>query len=114
MLLGQLDFTVWLNVSSVARILRGRGLSAEPFGPPESGRWFLQAGRVRGRTLSSVHIAAHVREQMAIELVTPTYIARLADTLLESLEATPELVDHQAMVVPGDESGVWLRTPQSA
>ncbi len=41
LLLGQLDFSVWINVSSVASFLRGRGLLAEPFAPPESTRWFL-------------------------------------------------------------------------
>jgi len=108
LLLGQLDFTVWLNVSSVARFLRGRGLLAQPFGPPESASWFMTAGKVYGNTLATVHIAPHMREVMALELVTPAYMAKLADTLLTSLQENPQLVDEQAMVVPGDESTVWL------
>lgn len=107
LLLGQLDYSVWVNVSSVASILRGRGFLAEPMGPPESARWFLRAGRIRGNTLSTVHVTAHVREMMAIELVTPAYVAKLTDTLLNSLNAFPELVDEQALVAPGDESATW-------
>ncbi len=107
LLLGQLDYATWVNVSSVARLLQGRGLLAEPFGPPESERWFLLAGRQRGSTLSTVHIAAHLREQLAIELMTPPYVAKLADTLLSALEETPELADEQTMVSPGDERAVW-------
>jgi hypothetical protein len=108
LLLGQLDFTVWVNVSSVARVLRGRGLLAEPIGFPESTRWFLRAGRTHGKTLTTVLIAAHVREMMAIELVTPAYVAKLGDTLLRNVEHSPELVDAQTIVVPGDESAVWI------
>jgi hypothetical protein len=107
LLLGQLDYSTWVNVSSVARVLKGRGLSAKPFGRPESERWFLLAGRQRGSTLSTVHIAAHVREQLAIELMTPPYVAKLADTLLRALEDAPELADEQTMVAPGDEQIVW-------
>jgi len=107
LLLGQLDCATWVNVSSVARLLQGRGLVAEPFGPPESERWFLIAGRQRGSTLSTVHIAAHLREQLAIELMTPPYVAKMADTLLSALEEAPELVDEQTMVSPGDERAVW-------
>jgi hypothetical protein len=107
LLLGQLDYATWVNISSIARLLRGRGLVAEPFGPPESERWFLLAGRQRGSTLSTVHIAAHLREQLAIELMTPPYVAKLADTLLSALEETPELADEQTMVAPGDERAVW-------
>jgi hypothetical protein len=54
LLLGQLDFTTWLNVSSVAATLRGRGLFAEPVAPPESTRWFLIAARRRGNSLTQV------------------------------------------------------------
>ncbi len=107
LLLGQLDYATWVNVSSVARLLQGRGLIAEPFGSPESERWFLLAGRLRGSTLSTVHIAAHLREQLAIELMTPPYVAKLADTLLSALEETPELADEQTMVSPGDERAAW-------
>ena len=87
--------------------LESRGLVAEPFGPPESERWFLLAGRRRGSTLSTVHIAAHLREQLAIELMTPPYVAKLANTLLSALEETPELADGQTLVSPGDERAVW-------
>jgi hypothetical protein len=107
LLLGQLDYSTWVNVSSVARILRGRGLVAEPFGPPESEHWFLLAGRQRGSTLSTVHIAPHLREQLAIELMTPTYVAKLATTLLDALEESPTLAEEQTLVTPGDEQPVW-------
>jgi hypothetical protein len=107
LLLGQLDYATWVNVSSVARLLHGRGLVAEPFGPPESERWFLLAGRQRGSTLATVHIAAHLREQLAIELMTLPYVAKMAETLLSALEETPELADEQTIVSPGDERDVW-------
>jgi hypothetical protein len=110
LLLGQLDYTVWLNVSSVARLMRGRGLITQPIGPPESAKWFLRAGRMHGNTLGTGQIAAHVREMMAIELVTPAYIAKMADALLRSILDKPELVDDQALVVPGHESAAWLST----
>ena len=113
LLLGQLDYATWVNVSSVARLLQGRGLLAEPFGPPESERWFLLAGRRRGSTLATVHIAAHLREQLAIELMTPPYVAKLADTLLSALDETPELADEQTMVSPGDERAVWQAPSES-
>lgn len=45
---------------------------------------------------------------MAIELVTPAYVTKLADTLLTNLRQHPELVDEQTMIVPGDETVVWL------
>jgi hypothetical protein len=107
LLLGQLDFSVWINVSSVAATLRGRGLIAEPIAPPESARWFLRAGRRHGNSVTFVHVAAHVREMMAIELVTPVYAAKLVGTLLDSGEVDPELLNEQTAVVPGDESAVW-------
>jgi len=107
LLLGQLDFTVWINVSSVAASLRGRGLIAEPIAAPESTRWFLRAGRRRGNHVTVVHVAAHLREMMAIELVTPVYVAKLVETLLDSVDLDPELFDEQTAVVPGDESAVW-------
>ncbi len=44
---------------------------------------------------------------MAIELVTPAYVAKLADTLLSSLDSFPELIDEQSLVVPGDERSTW-------
>jgi hypothetical protein len=108
LMLGQLDYTVWLNVSSVARVLKGRGLLAKPFGPPESEEWFMEAGRLDRTTLATVHIAPHVREIMALELVTPPYMAKLADTLLRGLAEDPRLVDEKTIVVPGDETRVWL------
>jgi hypothetical protein len=107
LLLGQLDFSVWINVSSVAATLRGRGLIAEPIEPPESTRWFLRAGRRRGNSMTVVHVAAHLREMMAIELVTPVYVTKLVQTLLDSVESDPQLFDEQTIVVPGDESIGW-------
>ena len=44
---------------------------------------------------------------MAIELVTPVYVAKLVETLLDSVDLDPELFDEQTAVVPGDESAVW-------
>jgi hypothetical protein len=81
---------------------------AEPFGPPKPAEWFMRAGRVHRGALATVHIAAYVREMMAIELVTPAYMAKLADTLLRSLEDDPQLVDQQTMVVPGNETVAWF------
>jgi hypothetical protein len=108
LMLGQLDYTVWLNVSSVARVLRGRGLLATPFGPPESAEWFMVAGRRDRTNLTTVHIAPHVREIMALELVAPTYMAKLALSLLRALSDDQRLIDEKTIVVPGDESRVWL------
>ena len=104
LLLGQLDYTVWLNVSSVARVLQGHGLLARPFGPPESADWFMVAGRRDRTNLATIHVAPHVREIMALELVTPPYMAKLADTLLRALSEDPRLVDEKTIVVPGDET----------
>lgn len=44
---------------------------------------------------------------MAIDLVTPTYAAKLVATLLDSVDSNPELFDDRTAVVPGDESRVW-------
>jgi hypothetical protein len=110
-LLGQLDFTTWINVSSVAATLRGRGMLAEPVAPPESTKWFLIAGRRRGNSITQVHVAAHVREMMAIELVTPVYTAKLVETLLNAAEGDSERFDEQTAVVPGDESATWRPRP---
>ena len=107
-MLGHLDYTVWLNVSSVARVLRGRGLLATPFGPPESAEWFMVAGRRDRTNITTVHIAPHVREIMALELVAPTYMAKLALSLLRALSDDQRLIDEKTIVVPGDESRVWL------
>jgi hypothetical protein len=80
---------------------------AEPIEPPGSTRWFLRAGRRSGNSLTVVHVAAHLREMMAIELVTPVYVAKLVQTLLDRVELDPQLFDDQAVVVPGDESIAW-------
>ncbi len=44
---------------------------------------------------------------MAIERITPVYVAKLVETLLDSVESDPQLFDEQTIVVPGDESIVW-------
>lgn len=75
--------------------------------PPESTRWSLRAGKRRGDSMTIVHVAAHLREMMAIELVTPVYVAKLVQTLLDSVELDPQPFDEQTVVVPGDESIVW-------
>lgn len=106
-LLGQLDYTVLLNVSSVTRFLRGRGLIAHEIGPTESASWFLTGGRRHGNVVTTVTVTAQVREMMAIELTTPAYVAKLVHTLLESIADQPNLVNEQTMVAPGDERAVW-------
>lgn len=45
--------------------------------------------------------------------MTPTYVAKLATTLLNALEESPTLVDEQTMVTPGDEQAVW-QTPRES
>jgi hypothetical protein len=57
--------------------------------------------------MTVVHVAAHLRGMMAIELVTPVYVTKLVQTLLDSVESEPQLFDEQTIVVPGDESIVW-------
>ncbi len=107
LLLGQLDYTVWVNVSSVGSTLRGRGLIAEAIVPPESETWFLRVARPRGNTATQVHVAAHIREMMAIELVTPLYVVKMVETLLDSVVRDPELFNEQTAVVPGEERAAW-------
>ncbi len=110
LLLGQLDYSVWVNVTSMAAFLRGRGFYAEPIAHPDSSAWFLIAGRRHGKSMHTVHVSAHIREMMAIELVTPTAVSKLIETLLDGVQKDARLFDEQTAVVPGDERGVWEPT----
>jgi hypothetical protein len=68
--LGEVDDTVRVNVSSVARFLRGRGPVVQQLPATESTTWLLRVGRGHGSALSTVPMSCQVRAMMAIELMT--------------------------------------------
>lgn len=89
LLFGALDVTTWVNVSAVCRALRLRGYSAEPLSPPKSEGGFLRASVVMGTTLRQLTLAPHLREAMALELMTTPTLLGLVDTAFRSTWIEP-------------------------
>lgn len=107
LLIGRMDFTTWINVSAVARYLGGRGLAARAVPVEEAGDGFVVVTKRFGQVAYEMHVTPHLREMMAIELMTTATLADLVEALLDASFDDPSLRDAQAMVVPGDERAAW-------
>lgn len=101
LLLGYVDYVVYLNTEVLEAMFAARGLKAQVARPPESLETFLSAGRGSG----GMTTPATLRAQMMIELMTP---ATLITAVEESISAARRRTDNaQLMVVFDDESSVW-------
>jgi hypothetical protein len=110
-MLGRLDYTTWVNVTMVARELRGRGWYAEPIGLPDSENGFLNVGVVNpdGRSATIARMAPHLRELMSIELMTAASLNATVEAVFGHAGPEPWPDDVQRAVVLGDEQRVWER-----
>ena len=110
-MLGQLDYTTWVNVSRVADDLRHRGWYAEPIGLPDSQDGFVNVGLVDpgGASATVARMAPHLRELMSIELMTPASLNATVTAVFDNAGAQPWPDGVQRAVVLGDEPRVWER-----
>ena len=107
-LFGALDFTTWVNVSSVARALVLRGFDeAVPIAPPDSGDAFLRVGLRRERDLLELQVAPHLREAMALELMTTQSLLDHIHAGFRYVAQEAEVRQEQPLIVASSETDTW-------
>lgn len=111
-LLGQLDYTTWINVSAVCRDLARRGYVTEPVRPGEGpDRAFLTAGLLDGTVLHQFVVAPHLREMMSLELMTSANLAAAIESMFKHWQEGGDEEEGesgvQRAVVMTDEARVW-------
>lgn len=100
-LLGFVDYVVYLNDSVLGRIFARHGIKVKIARPPQSERVFLEAERgTRG-----VGVPGAARVQMMLELMTPASLVTLVSANLDAAQGAT--IDQRWIVVFEHEAAVW-------
>ena len=100
---GFMDIVFALDLPALERQLAEHGVNVIVARPPASRTSFLTARR---RALE-LQVPPHLREQMMVELMTPTALARALTAVLDEMETEPATVGDSRIVVFEDETHVW-------
>ena len=106
-MLGRSEVTTWVNVSAVARGLSRFVYAAKAVEQSRSDQAFLEVIRARGNHGTSLTVAPHVREMMALELMTPASLTDMVLALLDAADEDSGHFDQETIVVPGSEVATW-------
>jgi hypothetical protein len=106
---GWLNVSTLVNVSLLARSLARHGIAAEAIAPPASEEAFLRVLKRTGPgTGVEGTVAAHQREMMMLELMTPVTLRAGIDALVDHVAAGTSDPQRQ-MVFWADEASTWNR-----